>query len=81
MQRHVSNKDCLITHTACLVCFISTVNAHSQKRSPGRPALVAGTLQTLQSILETFDLYASMAPLVKGKEPPYLNITVNSSNY
>jgi hypothetical protein len=43
----------------------------AEKRIVGRPALAAGTLQTLQSILETFDLYASMAPLVKGKQPPF----------
>jgi hypothetical protein len=30
-HRHLSNEDCLKEHTACLVCFISTVNGHHQK--------------------------------------------------
>jgi hypothetical protein len=42
-HRHLSNKDCLMVHTACLVCFNSTVNGRSKKRSLGRPALIAGT--------------------------------------
>jgi hypothetical protein len=29
--RHLSNIDCLTVRTACLVCFISTVNGHSKK--------------------------------------------------
>jgi hypothetical protein len=45
-HRHVSNTDCLKARTACLVCFISTVNGRSKKKkklSLGRPGLVAGT--------------------------------------
>jgi hypothetical protein len=44
-HRHLSNIGCLKAHTACLVCFISTVNGHSEKRKTSleRPALVAGT--------------------------------------
>ncbi len=30
-HRHLSNIDCLMAHTACLVCFISTVNGRSKK--------------------------------------------------
>jgi hypothetical protein len=30
-HRHLSNIDCLKARTACLVCFISTVNGHSKK--------------------------------------------------
>ncbi len=30
-HRHLSNIDCLTACTACLVCFISTVNDHSNK--------------------------------------------------
>ena len=30
-HRHLSNIDCLMAHTACLVCFISNVNGHSKK--------------------------------------------------
>jgi len=44
------NIDCLMARTACLVCFISTVNGYSNKKrnekkklTLGRPALVAGT--------------------------------------
>ncbi len=31
LHRHLSNKDCTMAHTACLVCFISTVNGRSKK--------------------------------------------------
>ncbi len=30
-HKHLSNIDCLIGRTACLVCFISTANGHSKK--------------------------------------------------
>ncbi len=30
-HRHLSNIDCLTVHTACLVCFISTVSSHRKK--------------------------------------------------
>ncbi len=30
-HRHLRNIDCLMAHTACLVCFISTVNGCSKK--------------------------------------------------
>ncbi len=30
-HRHLSNIDCLMAHTASLVCFISTVNGLSKK--------------------------------------------------
>jgi len=30
-RRHLSNIDCLMAHTTCLVCFISTVNGSSKK--------------------------------------------------
>ncbi len=42
-QRHLCHIDYLMAHNACLVCFISTVNGRSKKRSLGRLALVAGT--------------------------------------
>jgi hypothetical protein len=32
-HRHLSNIDCLMVSTACLVCFISTVNGHSKKEA------------------------------------------------
>ncbi len=31
-HRHLSNIDCLMACTACLVCFISTVNGRSKKK-------------------------------------------------
>jgi hypothetical protein len=31
-HRHLSNIDCLTARTACLVCFISTVNGCSKKK-------------------------------------------------
>ncbi len=31
-HRHIRNIDCLMARSACLVCFISTVNCHSKKR-------------------------------------------------
>ncbi len=44
-HRHLSNIDCLMVHTACLVCFISTVNERSKQRENALEdvALVAGT--------------------------------------
>jgi hypothetical protein len=30
-HRHLTNIDCLTAHTACLVCFITTVNGYSKK--------------------------------------------------
>jgi hypothetical protein len=54
-NRHLSNIDCLLARTACLVCFISTVNARSKKRSLLRLALVAGNITNLkQSIFGYF---------------------------
>jgi len=42
-HRHLSDIDCSMACTACLVCFISTVNGCSKKRSLLRWALLAGT--------------------------------------
>jgi hypothetical protein len=54
-----------MTHTACLVCFIATVNGHSNKKQKKRRSLYpwkAGArsrhiTNLKQSILETFDIY------------------------
>jgi hypothetical protein len=45
VHRHLSNIDCLMAHTACLVCFISTVNGPSKKGGNALEdvALVVGT--------------------------------------
>jgi hypothetical protein len=44
-HRHLSNIDCLTMRTACIVCFISTDNGHSKKKSKKSKnvVLVAGT--------------------------------------
>jgi hypothetical protein len=42
-----------MAHTACLVCFISTVNGHSKKKKENASedvALVMGTQQNLSNI-------------------------------
>ncbi len=59
-HRHLSNIDCLMAHTACLVCFISTVNGRSKKikKKPWKMGSSSGHITNLkQSILETFDIY------------------------
>jgi hypothetical protein len=38
-HRHRNNIDCLMAHTACLVCFISTVNGRSKKLKKKRRSL------------------------------------------
>ncbi len=56
------NIDCLTVRTACLVCFISTVNGRSNKKKeeayPWKAGTSSGHITNLkQSILETFDIY------------------------
>ncbi len=61
-----------MAHTACLVCFISTVNSRSNKKKkrkeeahPWKAGPSSGHITNLkQSILETLDIYA-FNPLVK----------------
>ena len=65
-HRHLSNIDCLTAHTACLVCFISTVNGGSNKKKkrkekayPWKAGASNRHITNLkQSILETFEIYA-----------------------
>jgi hypothetical protein len=59
-HRHLSNIDCLIACTACLVCFISTVNGRNKKRENALEdvALVAGTQPNLSN-LYSLDIYAA----------------------
>ncbi len=53
-HRHLSNIDCLMAHTACLVCFISS----SKKKKPWKTGASSRHITNLkQSILETFDIY------------------------
>ena len=42
LHRHLSNIDCLKARTACLVCFISTVNGHCKKRKRSLERLALG---------------------------------------
>jgi len=54
VHRHLSNIDCLMAHTAPLVCFISTVNGRSKKEAENASedvALVVGTQQNLSNLL------------------------------
>ncbi len=52
-----------MAHTICLVCFISTVNGHSKKK-PIKTGASSGHITNLkQSILETFNMYDSLAQL------------------
>ncbi len=56
-HRHLSNIDCLMVHTACLVCLIRTVNGCSKKK-PWKTSANSGHITDLkQSILETFNIY------------------------
>jgi hypothetical protein len=54
-----------MVRTACLVCFISTVNGRSNKKRkeeayPWKAGATSGHITNLkQSILETFDIYVS----------------------
>jgi hypothetical protein len=60
-----------MARTACLVCFISTVNIHcnrkrkeQKKLTLGSPALVAGTQQTLSNLF--WRLSISMVELLSA---------------
>jgi hypothetical protein len=60
-HRHLSNIDCLTMRTACLVCFISTINGLSKnkRKKPIKSGTRSGHITNLkQSIFETFDIYA-----------------------
>jgi hypothetical protein len=50
-HRHLSNIDCSMAVTACLVCFISTVTGCRKKRENALEdvALVVGTQQNLSN--------------------------------
>jgi hypothetical protein len=56
-HRHLSNIDCLTAHTAWLICFISTVNGHSKKRSRMTGTSGRHITSLKKSILETFNIY------------------------
>jgi hypothetical protein len=54
-------------HTAGLVCLISTVNGRIKKEEEeaflGRPALVAGTYQTLSYLFLSFDIHGTVGQI------------------
>jgi hypothetical protein len=59
-----------MARTACLVCFISSVNGNCNKKKEkkltlGRPALVAGTLQNLSNLF--WRLSISMIKIDNGQ--------------
>jgi hypothetical protein len=59
-HRHLSNIDCLMACTACLVCFIRTVMAVAKikEKKPIKTGASSGHITNLkQSILETFDIH------------------------
>ncbi len=59
-HRHLSNIDCLTARTACLVCFIGTVNGRSEKKEKKhiKTGASSGHIPNLrQSILESFDIH------------------------
>jgi hypothetical protein len=61
-----------MAHTACLVCFISTVNGHSKNKKNKKMSWKTGTssghiTNLKQSILETFDIYGNVTKLMGNK--------------
>jgi len=73
-HRHLRNINCLMPYTACLVCFISTVNGCSKKRKKIillRAMQVAGTQQNFSS-LYYLDVYASYTLYVYGINSPLM---------
>jgi hypothetical protein len=66
-HRHLSNIDCLMASTACLVCFISTDSGRSKKTKKRENALedvalVADTQQNLSNLYSS-DIYADNSHL------------------
>jgi hypothetical protein len=63
-HRHLSNIDCLMAHTACLVCFISTVNGRSKKKKkqPWKTGASSGHITNLEQSILTFDIYGFTTP-------------------
>jgi len=57
--RHLSNIECLTVHTACLACFISTVNGHSNKKGLNCGASSGHITNFKQSIfsLDTYGIF------------------------
>jgi hypothetical protein len=56
-HRDLSNIDCLKACTACLVCFISTVNGHSKKRL--KCGASNGHIINLKQSIFSFNIYGT----------------------
>jgi hypothetical protein len=58
-HRHIRIIDCLTAHTACLVCFISTVNGHNKKEE--KKAIMgcasSGHITKLKQSILPFNIY------------------------
>ncbi len=63
-HRHISNIDCFMGRTACLVCFISSVNGRSQKtknkkkKLPWKTSARSRHITNLKQSILTLDIYA-----------------------
>ena len=55
-HRHLCNIDCLKACTACLVCFVSTVNGHCKKK-PLKTGASSRHITNLKQSFWTFDIY------------------------
>ncbi len=63
-----------MARTACLVCFISTVNGHSKKEAFFKTDTISGHITNFkQSILETLDIYGFDRPKLE-------KISIESAN-
>ncbi len=60
-HRHLSNIYCLTAHTACLVCFISTVNGRSKKKSPRNTGASSRHITNLKQSILTFSIFGPNA--------------------
>ncbi len=59
-HRHLWIIDCLTARTACLVCFISTVNGHNKKRKEKKAIMGcarSGHITNLSNLFLPFDIY------------------------
>jgi hypothetical protein len=62
-HRHLSNIDCLKARTACLVCFISTVNGHCKKKKPCKTGTSSGHILDFQYLCKQGRRYMSLISL------------------
>jgi hypothetical protein len=55
-HRHPRNIDCLMTLTAWLVCFISTVNSRSKKKKEKKPIMSGASSGTITKFKQSIIL-------------------------